>query len=249
MWEPVISKYLYDRLRQGDIFIDVGSNVGYHTLLASHLVGATGKVFAIEASSSTYAKLQKNLLQNKVDNVTAFHVAVSDMPGQLPVWVSDKGDSPGSTTLWHVAEQRETLKVAEIVEAKPLAQIIDIDTIRKARFIKIDVEGAEWAVVKSLSEIMKTVSSQTEFIIEVNDGLVRRSGGTVKAFLDYFSAAGFEPFVIANGYDPGFFANKVGRVELQRFDGRKFDQLDLVFRRTAAQNPIPNDVAAGAAGR
>ena len=234
IWEPVISKYLFDRLGEGDIFIDVGANVGYHTLLASGLVGAKGKVFAIEASGSTYAKLQKNLLQNKANNVTAFHVAVSDVPGQLPVWVSDKGDSPGTTTLSHVAEQRETLKMVEIVDAKPLAQIIDIDTIRKARFIKIDVEGAEWAVVKSLGEIIKTASPQTEFIIEVDDQLVRRSGGTVKAFLDYFSAAGFEPFVIPNRYDAAFFANKVGRVELQRFDGRKFGQIDLVFRRAAA---------------
>jgi FkbM family methyltransferase len=231
VWEPVISKYLFDRLGDGDIFIDIGANVGYHTLLASSRVGANGKVFAIEAASSTYAKLQQNLSQNKAGNVTTFHVAVSDIAGQVPVWASHKGDSPGTTTLSHVAEKRETLTLVETVEAKPLQQIIDVDTICKARFIKIDVEGAEWAVVKSLAGLMKEISPRTEFIVEVDDALVRHSGGTVKAFLNYFAAAGFEPFVIANRYDAGFFASKVRRTELQRFDGRKFGQIDLVFRR------------------
>src|SRR6185295_8723804 len=105
------SKYLSDRLKDGDIFIDVGANVGYHTLLASRLVGANGKVFAIEAASKTYAQLLKNLSENQVNNVTAFHVAVSDIPGQVPVWISRKGDSPGTTTLSHVAEKRHTLEL------------------------------------------------------------------------------------------------------------------------------------------
>jgi FkbM family methyltransferase len=245
VWEPVISKYLSERLRDGDIFIDVGANVGYHTLLASRFVGANGKVFAIEAAGSTYAKLQENLLRNRVSNVITFHVAVSDIAGHVPVWVSQKGDSPGTTTLSHVAEMRTTLKLVETVEAKPLQQIIDVDTIRKARFIKIDVEGAEWAVVKSLAELMKTVSPRTEFIVEVDDVLVRRAGGTVKAFFDYFSAAGFEPFVIANRYDADFFASKVRRVELQRFDGRKFGQIDLVFRRTGAHDRNFGEVPVG----
>jgi FkbM family methyltransferase len=230
VWEPVITKYVSDRLSDGDIFIDVGANVGYYTLLASRRVGANGKVFAIEAASSTYSKLQQNLLRNDAGNVTAFHVAVSDTQGQVSVWLSQR-DSPGTTTLSHVAERRKALTMVETVEAKPLQQIIDPDVIRKARFIKIDVEGAEWAVVKSLAELLKTVSSRTEFILEANEGLVRRSGGTVEALLGYFTAAGFEPFVIANRYDAGFMASKVRRAELQRFEGWKTTQLDLVFRR------------------
>ncbi len=232
VWEPVITRYLSEELAEGDVFIDVGANIGYHSLLASRLVGATGKVFAIEAASSTFSKLQENLSRNDAGNVTAFHVAVSDTAAQVPVWLSAKGDSPGTTTLSHVAQQRNTLKMVETVEARPLQQIVDVETIRRARFIKIDVEGAEWAVIKSLAELLKTVSPRTEFIIEVDEVLVRHSGGTIGAFFDYFSAAGFEPFVIPNRYDAGFFASKVRRIELKRFDtGKKFGQADLVFRR------------------
>jgi len=231
VWEPVISKYLLDRLSDGDIFIDVGANVGYYTLLASSRVGANGRVFAIEAASSTYAKLRQNLLQNHAGNVSTFHLAVSDTPGQVAVWLNQE-DSSGTTTLSHVGGRRKALTIVETVEAKPLQQIVDAEIIRKARFIKIDVEGAEWAVVKSLAELLKTVSPRTEFIIEVNQGSVRRSGGTTEELLGYFAAAGFEPFVIANRYDIGFLVSKVRRAELQRFDGWKLSEINLVFRRT-----------------
>ncbi len=78
---------------------------------------------------------------------------------------------------------------------------------------------------------------------------MRHSGGMVREFLDYFAAAGFEPFVIANRYDAGFFARKARQIDLQRFYGRKFGQIDPVFRRTATQDRISNDVPAVAAGR
>jgi hypothetical protein len=65
----------------------------------------------------------------------------------------------------------------------------------------------------------------------VDEVLVRRSGGTVEALFGYFTAAGFEPFVIANRYDAKFFVNQARRIELQRFVPHKFGQIDLVFRR------------------
>ena len=234
VWEPAITRYLLDRLAEGDIFIDVGANIGYYTLLASRCVGASGRVFAIEAASRTHSTLQRNILQNNAGNVTAFHLAVSDAPGQVPVWLNEEGDLAGTTTLSHVGERRRALTLVETVEARVLEQIVDAQIIRKARFIKIDVEGAEWAVIKSLAELVKTVSSQTEFIVEINGGLVRRSGGTIEALIGYFAAAGFEPFVIENRYDADFLARKVRSVELQPLGAWTANQLDLVFRRNAS---------------
>lgn len=233
VWEPVITRYLLDELTEGDVFIDVGANIGYYTLLASGRVGRTGRVFAIEAASGTFAQLKQNLALNDARNVSAFHVAVSDRSGHVPIWLNEGGELAGATTLAHVAERRRAMRQVETVEAKPLGDIIDPAMIRAARVIKIDVEGAEWAVVQSIAGLLKTVSPRTEFIIEVNQALVTSAGGTVEELLGYFAAAGFAPFVIANGYDAAFVSRKVGRVQLRRFDGGTFRQLDLVFRRTA----------------
>lgn len=232
IWEPVITRYLLDHLGEGDIFIDIGANVGYYTLLAARRVGHSGKVFAIEAASGTYAQLQQNLTLNRVTNVTSFHVAVSDVAGHAEIWLSKEGELAGATTLPHVAARRRAMEVAELVETRPLQQIIDEQSICNARFIKIDVEGAEWAVVKSLGELLRRVSSRTEFLIEVNPALVGLAGGTVEELLGYFAAAGFEPFWIANRYDPRFLARKVRKVKLRRVEGSlQQRQFDLVLRR------------------
>src|SRR5436309_218434 len=58
VWEPHVTSWICGRLRPGDGFIDVGANIGYYTLLASHLVGAAGTVVAVEASPKTFARLR-----------------------------------------------------------------------------------------------------------------------------------------------------------------------------------------------
>lgn len=239
VWEPVITKYISDRLRDGDVFIDVGANIGYYSLLASRCVGAKGRVFAIEPASNTYAMLQRNIKRNGASNVTAIQVAVSDTEQQVPIWSNRNGDSAGTTTLTHVAERRLAMSLVETVTARPLHDIIDPDLIRKARFIKIDVEGAEWAVVKSLAELLKTLSPETEVIIEVNAALVQRSGGTLRALLGTFAEAGLQPFVIANDYDVAFIGRKVQEVRLKPLGQWNVDQLDLVFRRREAEARAP----------
>jgi FkbM family methyltransferase len=236
IWEPVITRYLLDGLSEGDIFIDVGANIGYYTLLASRQVGNSGRVFAVEAASGTYSELLQNLSLNRVTNVKTFHVAVSDVQGEVAVWLNRQGELAGATTLAHVAARRVSMEATERVEAKPLQQVIDEETICKARFIKIDVEGAEWAVVKSLGELLKHVSPRTEFLIEVNPALVGLAGGTVDGLLSCFAAAGFEPFLIANRYDPRFLARKVRQVRLRRVEGSlQQRQFDLILRRPARQ--------------
>jgi FkbM family methyltransferase len=231
VWEPVITRYLQDRLRPGDVFIDVGANVGYYTLLAARSVGPQGKVFAVEAASGTYAKLRRNLEQNGVENVTAFHVAVSESEGELPIWLYDDGELAGATTLTHVAQRRRPMSIAETVKAMPLDRIIDAAIIRQARFIKIDVEGAEWAVIKSLRELIGTVSPRTEFIVEINSALVGCAGGTMEELLSWFTEAGFEAFVLPNLYNMRFIGRGVGAVEPRRLQGWPEKQMDIVFRR------------------
>src|SRR5262245_40033665 len=60
-WEPAITAYYKRILRAGDVVIDIGANVGAHALLAADLVGASGRVHAIEASPSICARLQRNI--------------------------------------------------------------------------------------------------------------------------------------------------------------------------------------------
>ena len=50
VWEPDVSRVIEQSLAPGDVFVDIGANIGYDTLLASSRVGPTGRVVSIEAS-------------------------------------------------------------------------------------------------------------------------------------------------------------------------------------------------------
>jgi len=68
--ETKLARFLIQQLKPGDIFIDVGAHYGYFSLLASQLVGTTGKVFAFEAAPETYKCLQKNSLSHSKPTTT-----------------------------------------------------------------------------------------------------------------------------------------------------------------------------------
>ena len=123
--------------------------------------------------------------------MTTFHVAVSDTRSQTSVYLDQGGRIGQATTLAHVAQRRRAMGAAETVDARLLADIVDRDTIRSARIIKIDVEGAEWPVVKSLRALLPSVSPRTEFILEINQELVRRSGRHRRSSDRLFHVSGF----------------------------------------------------------
>jgi Met-10+ like-protein len=94
VWEPNLTRWIVRRLAPGDVFIDVDTNVGYYSLLASKLVGESGSVVAIEASPSTFKILQTNLALNHVRDVRAVNMAAYDSTTIKKVFRGSEYDGP-----------------------------------------------------------------------------------------------------------------------------------------------------------
>ncbi len=92
-WEPAVVRELSRALRPGDVFFDLGAYVGPFTLLASRLVGPSGRVVAFEPDPRTRDVLERNLAANAVTNVTVVPCAVGDHAGTVRFLAS--GDSAG----------------------------------------------------------------------------------------------------------------------------------------------------------
>lgn len=86
VWEPHVSALISARLKSGDVFCDIGANIGYYTVLAAPIVGDTGKVVAIEPSPATFELLKQNIKLNNADNVRMVRAAVADQPGTLTLF-------------------------------------------------------------------------------------------------------------------------------------------------------------------
>jgi FkbM family methyltransferase len=228
VWEPSITAYMTATLSPGDIVIDIGANVGYDTLLASHLVGPTGEVHAIEASPRVYNLLTENLALNETANVTTYQAAVCASDCAVQVFLHDPCNL-GGTTIMPAVALRRAVSVEATVRGRPLAAIIPEPTILGARLIKIDVEGAEWPVVEGFASLLPHLASHTELLIEVSAEGLNDHGCTIPAFLDLFRKAGFSAYAIGNRYTVDMYLRPAQLPE--PLIGEAFEQLDILFRR------------------
>ena len=229
VWEPAITAYLTQALTAGDIVIDIGANVGYDTLLASHLIGCNGHVHAIEASPHVYRLLTQNLALNRTANVTPYHVAVCATDCQVPVFLHG-GENLGGTTIVPAVARRRHVTLETTVPGRPLPAIVPEAAILAARLIKIDVEGAEWPVIQGFAHLLPRLSARTELLIEVSAEGLLDHGTSILAFLRLFREAGFAPFSIGNRYTVDPYLETAPEPP-QTLTDQAFDQLDILFRR------------------
>ncbi|WP_017600171.1 FkbM family methyltransferase [Nocardiopsis lucentensis] len=229
-WEPHLTAWITHRLKTGDTFVDVGANIGYYTMLASHLVGPIGHVAAIEPAPRFHQHLQATLLLNEARNVRAIDQAVAAEPGRVEMFLADPGNLGGTSTVRprHVHD-------AFHVDAAPLPDILTPSEVRNARLIKIDVEGAEAAAVQSLAPLLGLLRPDAELIIEVTPRTLAKQGLEVEDVIGPLRAAGFHIYRIANDYDPTTYPTAIGAPEPPRRWEREVTEMsDLVFSRTDA---------------
>jgi len=230
VWEPSITEIYRAALRPGDVVIDIGANVGTHALLAASLVGDAGEVHAIEASPWIHARLRHNLLANGCTRVITYNMAATDTPGPVSVFLHDDTNLGGTTIMPSEAARTGAAREA-VVEGRPLTEIVPRRALLAARLIKIDVEGAEWLVLRGMADILPFLRADCEILLELNPTAIEQSGGSLEGLLAIFAAAGFSPYEVANSYDAAFYM-QTPSVNLTPFTRRDFALVDLLFRRT-----------------
>lgn len=144
-YESGLVSLLETILSSGKVFVDVGANNGYFTLLASSLVGETGHVYAFEPGPRAYARLLENLHHHLPHpNVDARQLAVSDRVGTQELFLSAFEDGLDSL----VARTDRSLRVA--------ASTLDAELgDRRPDVVKIDVEGSELSVLRGMSGTLR----------------------------------------------------------------------------------------------
>jgi len=83
VYEPSETNLVKQIVKKNQIVIDIGSSIGYYTLLCSRLVGSKGKVYAFEPSLKKFKILQKNIEVNDYKNVIAENIAVSNQNSEI----------------------------------------------------------------------------------------------------------------------------------------------------------------------
>lgn len=173
-------------LRPGDVFVDVGANVGYYVALAARRVGPAGRVAAFEPSPYAFERLQALILDNDLSWVRALPLALgaaaghADLPAPL--------DGNHTPSLLDPADGRAVVRV-------PVARLdaqADAWDGRPIDLLKLDVEGYEPRVLDG-AEGLLAAGRIRAVLCELNATWLARAGSSIDDLLRRLDHAGFSP--------------------------------------------------------
>jgi len=182
MLDPLLSETIKNNLKDGGIFVDIGANNGFFSLLASTLVGSTGKVLAIEPTRRTFDRLTGNIELNGFNNILTLNVACGEANAEKEF--QDYGSFDGSNSFVHMKGGKPTY-----VKVERLDGIYPWD--KKPDFVKIDVEGYEREVLLGARNTILQNDSVT-VVAEYNRSILRKKGEEYSAVIRLLTEYGFE---------------------------------------------------------
>ena len=149
--------FLARHLQPGDVFCDVGANIGLYSLVgASRANGNAGalRIFAFEPTPATYEALTANVALNRFDCIETVNAAVGAVEGTATLYLNDAW-TDGMNAL--ARPQRDDAKVISEVGVS----VVALDAFLRSRdvgqidYLKIDVEGAELAVLQGARHLLE----------------------------------------------------------------------------------------------
>lgn len=180
-WEPHLTGVFRRYLRPGMRVADIGANIGYYTLLAATLVGAGGEVFAFEPNPENCRLLLLSLAENAIANVRLHPLALAETRG-FAYFSTHIGSNGG---LVPAAAALATGHGSIVPTAR-----LDALVAPPLDFIKMDVEGAEYGVLRGAQSLIASARPviTTEFSCEM---IARVSGCAPREFLEFFLRYGY----------------------------------------------------------
>jgi FkbM family methyltransferase len=167
-YEKGMLYFLDYHLKNGDVFIDVGANIGLLSIHAANSVGATGKVLAFEAHPETVKILEVNKDLNQKDNIQIYPLALGSEKGKELIFNDSESNRGGASMV------RGQSKNGIEVNVERLDDMIDSSIVPKV--IKIDVEGFEMNVLKgafrTIQEAKPILLIEASDIVEKNEEII-----------------------------------------------------------------------------
>ena len=173
----VLNKFV-DHIQKGDIVLDVGANMGVFSLVASELVGNSGKVYAIEASNNNALLLKRNLALNGATNVTVINIALSNSVSTA--YLADPSGHGGDAML---SLSSSNSAGAEELTTNTWDNICTKYDISHISLIKVDIEGAELLFFQGAERFLR--HCQPVIIMECYEGYLSKNNHCIFQLLEF----------------------------------------------------------------
>jgi FkbM family methyltransferase len=172
-YEPSMAAVLQKYLKPGDVFIDLGANEGYFSVIASGLVGKGGRVIAIEPQARLQMVIQANLELNGCSNVEVHHILLSAADGESTLTLTPL--NTGASSMTPSLQRLRRIMPVERVPSRTLGSFLESIPITTCDFMKVDIEGAEWDVFMGAGEVLRRGIIR-RFALDIHNGILAARG-------------------------------------------------------------------------
>lgn len=168
--EPDTVKWIAENVRPGDIFYDIGANVGAYSFIFSAEALEKCSIYAFEPNPFTFSSLSRNILLNGMEGtVTPFNLALSDKTGLANFFYSSLKPGVASSALEHTGNQGHLQSQGfQRVMVFTLDDLAEKFSLKYPNMLKIDVDGAEYNVINGARKILAN-SGLRHVLVEIDE--------------------------------------------------------------------------------
>lgn len=207
-YESYLKTHYKQLIKPGDYVIDVGANIGFHSMYFAELAGQDGKVFAFEPIQQNYRALISNLDLNHFKQVIPEQIALANENKEIEIHIDPTITNPGAYNLLS-----KGIKNTRII-CKKGDEFLKDRGIDKINFIKIDVEGYEHEVLKGLKNTI--VRERPVIIFEYDRNYQLKMNSSAAEIFEFFKDLNYE-FNKIDGYGnktPFFYNDQIQGAEI-----------------------------------
>jgi FkbM family methyltransferase len=190
-FEAKETAFLRTLIRPNQNCVDAGGSFGWYTVLLSNLVGEQGTIYSFEPLPQNYAQLGYNISLNGCRNVVLEQYALAEVSGDRDLFLPDIGVS-GSFQLHDYVSNYERVTCKTIT----LDEYCRKNNINQIDFIKADIEGAEWLMLKGGRDIL--ARCKPVLFLEIQPHSTKLFGYHPSDLFKWLNLLGYIPYVAAN---------------------------------------------------
>lgn len=191
--EEYLSNFYTTYLKSDSVFLDIGSNIWFFSLLASTKI-KEGKIYAIDADPLMAQEVEKNITINNITTITAINTGVSDHEGWMDFYVAK---DPAFSSFSELNPKICELKEIKNIKISTLDSIVEENKISHIDFMKIDIEGGELDCLHWATNILKNLKPTIS--IEICDNTLSQYNKKPMDIFNYMSSQGYKIFNFHSG--------------------------------------------------
>ena len=188
-------RFLNAFLKKDMVFIDVGANQGEFSLFVSKRL-TEGFVLAFEPMSLFFDRLLSNVRFNGLSNIKCLKVGLADHVADVPIYYNATNplNHEGLASLYPINVNDVNM---EVITITTMDEAVANESLSRVDFIKIDVEGSEWPVLKGAQSVLRKF--KPALMVELNMETSMKAGYKVEDMVSWLRGFGYVPYQLIKG--------------------------------------------------